>query len=120
MKKLPTQKQVEARIKLGEMAKARAKARQSDKIATTIDLNTKDEYSITCNVNDKEMKCNTDDISKAIEDLGKEIKRPKTRMLFKIEKDGKSFEKLLFVKQVKRLFVNAMARRLFVKHIFFK
>ena len=122
--KKPTEAQLKARAKFAEMAKSRAKTKNkaitSPKIAPTSDLNTKDEYIITAKLNDKEMECKTNNLEEAIESLGLNFLHIKTRMRLNIKQGKKQVEKFLPVPMVKKIFRNALARRIFIRKLIFK
>ncbi len=100
--KQPSEAQLKARAKFAEQAKNRAG------------------YQVSVKLNGKEYNCKTQDLADAFEQLGKENKIIKTRMLLTIKKAGKTAEKMLFVRQIKSLFSNKVYRNFFIKNLIFK
>lgn len=103
MKKQPTEKQLKARAKFAEQAKNRAKS-----------------FVMTAKLNDKEMECKTNNLDEAIESLGLNFPHIKTRMKLNIKQGTKQVDKFLSVPMIKRIFRNALARRIFIRKLIFK
>jgi len=113
MKKQPTKKQLEARKKLGELSKARAKARQTAKTSPTSDL--KNEYVIVIELNDQNFTCNTNDIVSALEGFSKQTLR--TRSVITIKKGNKEYIKILNIPMARALFNNNLRQRIFANGV---
>jgi len=120
----PTQKQIEARKRLGEMAKLRAKARKEAKNnateSPTSDLKQEDEYSIVIKINDQEYTCKTNNLAEAFESLGLNIQRIKTRMKIDISQGDKKYNGLFNILQAKKLLKYPNFRNIAIRRIILK
>jgi len=99
MKKQPTQKQLEARKRFAEQARARGK------------------FEIEVKLNDKVFNCKTNDLEGAFVILGTDTKAIKTKMILKIKKGQKIQERVITVPRVRRLFINTLFRKIFVQNL---
>lgn len=76
------------------------------------------DYKLTMKFNDKEHIVETNDLDSAIMELKPSVL--KTRILIKVEKDGKVYETALPAFVGKQLLRNALYRKIFISRLIFK
>lgn len=74
-----------------------------------------DLYHVTITMNDQDYKASTDNLRDAL--LALNPPTIKTKVFFKVEHKGKTVEKLLFVPQARRVFLNKLSAEFFAVNI---
>ncbi len=75
-------------------------------------------YHVIAKFNDEVHEFDTYDLDQAI--LSLKPKTLKTKIIFRVERDGKFCERLLFVMKGKKLFINKIFRDTFIRQLIFK
>lgn len=76
------------------------------------------EFEIEVRVNEKVLKCNTQNIEDALKQLGGDLGRIKTKMLIFVKRGKMERDYILIAPKAKRLFINDFFRRVFVNNIY--
>lgn len=74
-------------------------------------------YHIEIAINDKHFSLDTDDVRSAI--LSTEPEFLRTKVVIKITHNGKTLDRLLYLRQAKNLFINRFAMDAFIKNLLF-
>ena len=85
---------------------------------TTITASVPSMYKLWMKLNDKIFETETNDLGAAILSFAPKVL--KTKILFRIEKDGKLAEKQVFVQKGKMIFRNNLFLQIFLRHLIFK
>lgn len=78
----------------------------------------KKKYHLSMKFNDNTYECDTDDLASAIMAF-----KPiflKTKVIFRVEKDGKVCERLVFLFRAKQIFRNKLSLDIFINKLIFK
>lgn len=78
-------------------------------------------YKVEVQFNGKRMACETDDLLEALSSIAPTLPEYiKTRLIISVTKGKQTIEKMLLLGQAKLFFRNELARKMFIKALYFK